>query len=114
MHRKLPHAYNASVEKEKILGYLLNSQHRDGESKAQFFLSHGFTPEKWKSLAGALREHGQRHYVSKLQETGFGMRYLVDGRLPTPDRRAPLVRTVWQSDKGQLAPRLITAYPLKS
>ncbi len=27
---------------------------------------------------------------------------------------APFVCTIWQADKGQLAPRLITAYPSKS
>lgn len=47
-------------------------------------------------------------------ETGFGPRYQVDGKLPTPDGRGPRIRTVWQRDKGQLAPRLITAYPLES
>ena len=36
----------------------------------------------------------------------------VEGELPAPDGRRPRVRTVWQVDKGQIAPRLITAYPL--
>jgi hypothetical protein len=111
---KLPHADVAVVEREKIQAYLLNSRHRYGASKAQFFMSYGFVPEKWGILADALRKHGQEHEVCKIVETGFGPRYQVDGPLVAPDRRSPRVRTVWQWDKGQLAPRLITAYPLES
>jgi hypothetical protein len=111
---KLPNADSAVVEREKILSYLLNPFHRDGASKAQFFSSYGFTAEKWELLADALRGHGQMHRVSKVVETGFGVRCQVDGELHTPDGRAPHVRTVWQQDKGRLAPRLITAYPVES
>jgi len=110
---KLPHADAAVIEREKIVAYLLNPQHRFGASKAQFFSSYGFAPGKWELLANALREHGQKHEVSKVVETGFGPRYQVDGELQTPNRRTVRVRTVWQWDKGQLAPRLITAYPLE-
>lgn len=41
-------------------------------------------------------------------------RYQVEGSLAAPDGRRPLVRTIWQMDEGQLAPRLITAYPRSS
>jgi len=111
---KLPHADVAVIEREKIQAYLLNPSHRYGASKAQFFSSYGFVAEKWEQLADALRQHGKEHEVSKIVETDFGPRYQVDGPLPAPDRRTPRVRTVWQWDKGQLAPRLITAYPLES
>jgi|ERR1035438_5723560 hypothetical protein len=111
---KLPHAEAAVIEREKIVAYLLNPRHRFGATKAHFFSSYGFVPEKWELLADALREHGQKHEVSKIVETGFGPRYQVDGELQTPDGRIPRVRTVWQWDKGQLAPRLITAYPSES
>jgi hypothetical protein len=50
--------------------------------------------------------------VTRTRETGFGTRYLVEGDLPAPDGRSPLVRSVWQFDYGTVAPRLITAYPL--
>jgi hypothetical protein len=103
----------AVIEREKVVGYLLNPPHRAGASKAQFFTSHGFVPEKWERLAEALRDHARRHKVGRVVQTGFGPRFQVDGRLPTPDGRMPGVRTVWQWDKGQLAPRLITAYPLE-
>ena len=106
---KLPNAHLAFVEPEKITGYLLNATHRYGASKARFFAGFGFGAA---ALAEALLEHGRRHEVAKVRETPFGPRYEVEGGLPAPDGRAPRIRTVWQVDAGEIAPRLITAYPL--
>jgi hypothetical protein len=110
---KLPGAHLLVVEREKIVGYLLNSMHRHGASKARFFASFGFRVEAWEELAAALREQGQRCEVTRSKETGFGPRYEVEGD-GAPDGRRPRVRTVWQMDLGQVAPRLITAYPLEA
>jgi len=108
---KLPNIEHLVVEEEKIVDYLLNSTHRYGASKARFFTSFGFNVAAWEVLAERLREHGQQHKVAKITQTVFGPRYEVEGALHTPDGRRPHVRTVWQFDKGQIAPRLITAYP---
>jgi len=70
--------------------------------------------EAWEKLAQALREHGQRHNVTKTRQTGFGPRYEVQGSLNCPNGRRPLVRTVWQLDEGAVAPRLLTAYPVEA
>lgn len=110
---KLPNVEHIVVERDKIADYLLNPTHRYGASKARFFVSFGFDAEAWEVLAERLREHGQRNEVMKVRQTVFGPRYQVEGPLHTPDGRQPLVRTVWQLDKGQIAPRLITAYPLE-
>lgn len=110
---KLPNAENAVVEQEKITEYLLNPTHRYGASKARFFDAFGFRAEEWWKFAEALREHGRNHDVTKVQETGFGPRYEVEGTLLAPDGRRPRVRTVWQLDHGAVAPRLITAYPTR-
>jgi hypothetical protein len=105
---KLPNAHLAIVEQEKIAAYLLNPTHRYGATKARFFTGFGFRLEDWETLARALREYGQRNDVSTERETGFGPRSEVDGPLNAPDGRAPRVRTVWQLDHGEVAPRLIT------
>jgi filamentous hemagglutinin len=109
----LPNAENLVVEEEKIVGYLLNTSHRYGASKARFFAAFGFQVKGWESLARALREHGQRYEVTRAKDTAFGPRYEIEGPLPAPDGRSPNVCTVWQLDRGALAPRLITAYPLE-
>lgn len=110
---KLPHADQAIVEREKVTDYLLNAAHRYGASKARFFLEFGFRLEEWEQLADALREHGQVHAVTKTNVTPFGPRYEIDGELVTPGGQTPRIRTVWQLDHEQPAPRLITAHPLE-
>jgi len=111
---KVPNAHLAQVDREKIVNYLLNPAHRYGISKARFFGKFVYRVETWEVLAAALREHILRNEVSKVKETGFGPRYQVDGDLLAPDGRRPRLRTVWQMDQAQVAPRLITAYPLET
>lgn len=109
---KLPCANNVIVEHEKIAGYLLNLEHRYGARKARFFIALGFSVDEWTTLADALREHGRTHDVSAIRETGFGPRYTVEGELSTSSGAQAFIRSVWQFDKGSIAPRLITAYPV--
>ena len=111
---KLPNADKALVQHEKIADYLLNPAHRYGASKARFFTTFGFCTERWEELVEALREHGRTHAVARTSETGFGPRYAIEGVLNTPSGRRPWVRTVWQLDEGEVAPRLISAYPLEA
>ncbi len=111
---RLPNAHLAVVERAKVAEYLLNPRHRYGASKARFFLEFGFQIDDWEVFAEALREHGQVHEVSLVRQTRWGPRYEIDGELNAPDGRQPRIRTIWQFDEGQIAPRLITAYPLEA
>ena len=111
---KLPNSHLLLVESEKVAGYLLNLRHFHGASKARFFLKFGFRVEKPQQLATALLKHGQRYEVILTKNTPFGPRYEVEGPLEARNGCAPLVRTIWQMDEGELAPRLITVYPAKS
>ena len=49
--------------------------------------------------------------LDAIQKTGFGPRFIVEGELTAADGRKTRIRTVWQFDRGEIAPRLITAYP---
>jgi hypothetical protein len=110
---KLPCLNELIVEREKIAGYLLNLSHRYGATKARFFMGLGFNADAWNTLADALREHGRTHDVSTSRETGHGPRYVVEGDLMAPSGAHVFVRSVWQFDRGSVAPRLITAYPVQ-
>ncbi len=110
---KLPCLNELIVEREKIIGYLLNLDHRYGATKARFFMALGFNADAWNILADALREHGRTHNVIASRETGYGARYAVEGELATPSGAHVFVRSVWQFDHGSVAPRLITAYPVR-
>jgi len=109
----LPNANQAIVEREKIVDDLLNPGHRCGASKARFFSGFGFTAAQWRDLAAALLAYGQTQEVKRCRETGFAPRYEVEGRLRAAEGRSTRVRSVWQMDRGAVAPRLRRAYPLE-
>jgi hypothetical protein len=104
---RLPKADEAIIELEKVTSCLLNPVHRYGASKARFFQAFGLAEQ----LRSALHEHAKENEVIRTRDMGFGRRYEVHGRLNCPDGRRPLVRSVWQIEEGDIAPRLITAYP---
>lgn len=109
---KLPNAENALVEDAKLLGYLLNHDHPHGTHKARYLGRFGFSSDNLDAARSALLKHGRSYDIARVVQTGYGPRYAVEGVLETPDQRNPYVRTVWQMDNGEVAPRLITAYPL--
>ena len=100
----------ALVDRAKIVDYLLSTSHADGRGRAAFFVKFGFSAERWKVLAAALKEVGVSNSVTSTMESSHGTRYTVDGPLRVPDGRTPVVRTVWIVEAGH-PPRLITAYP---
>jgi uncharacterized protein DUF6883 len=108
---KLPNCEEAVVPEAKILDYLLSSTHSIGRDKAAFFLQFGFSRERWRELAAALRTHAARHEVASAEDSKWGKKYSIIGALDCPDGRAPAVRSVWFVKDGETVPTLITAYP---
>ncbi|HRF96703.1 MAG TPA: hypothetical protein PLZ51_15960, partial [Aggregatilineales bacterium] len=53
--------------------------------------------------------HDVTNIVSKLP---FGINYVIEGMLMTPDGRNPQVRVIWTIDVNSDIPRLVSAYPL--
>ena len=107
----LPSGGQAFVSEEKIKGYLLSPSHPTGGGKAAFFCRFGFDASDWRVLAEALLRHAEANEVAKVEDTPFGTRYTVEGRLKSPDGRDPMVRVVWFIEHGEETPRLVTAYP---
>ncbi|RRR69469.1 MAG: hypothetical protein EI684_15565 [Candidatus Viridilinea halotolerans] len=110
---RLPKYEQAIIPERKITAYLLALHHRDGQSKAVFFMRFGFTLEHWPALAMALKRHAADHEVVATELTAFGTSYVVEGSLPAPDGRTPNIRVVWFVAAGEDIPVLATAYPLK-
>jgi len=108
---KLPNAEHTEVTRSKVVDYLLSTVHPAGAAKARFFLRMGFAATSWRELASALGEHARTTALAKTEESPFGWRYTVEGRLQTPSGRRPWVRTVWFVEHGKDRPRLVTAYP---
>ena len=77
-----------------------------------FFPRFGFEVEEWQTLASALQRHAADHEVTKVEESPFGKRYVIEGSMSAPDGRSPFVRSVWFIRLGEQMPRFVTAYPL--
>jgi hypothetical protein len=103
---RLPNAEKAFVEQPK-LGYLLRAEEKGG-----FFEAIGFFARETESLRDALLGHAQRQEVSRTLKTPFGVKYVLDGPLKSPDGRDPETRSVWIVETGGDRPRFLTAYPL--
>jgi hypothetical protein len=58
--------------------------------EATFFSRFGFSASDWPAFASALRQHAIDHEVSKVEDSPFGMRYVIEGAIVTPDKRNPI------------------------
>jgi len=101
----------AQVAEAKILGYLLSTEQPMGADKAAFFSAIGYTRSEWTRLRDDLIDLARRGDLVSEERTTYGVKYVVDGRLAAPTRRAVGLRTVWISEGPNDAPRLVTAYP---
>jgi hypothetical protein len=93
------------------VNYLLSARHPGGQAKASFLESFGFRTQEWRVLRDAVIAHATANEVTASHHTRFGIRYEIDGPLPTPDGRAPTVRVVWFVDQQDNVPRLVTLVP---
>jgi hypothetical protein len=108
----LPNADQAIVQDEKLMGYILDPSHKDGWPKGLFLITHGFDAANVEAVREALLEHGRTRDVAETETTPFGTKYRVDGPMAAPDGADLQIRTVWQIDTGQTAPRFVTMKPL--
>lgn len=108
---RLRNVDKAIVDEDKILNYLLNSQHPDGAPKAKFFEALGFKADEWQALAVALVDVARSFDIMTFVESEHGQKYIIEGVIRSPINREAKVRTVWIVESGQDGPRLVTAYP---
>jgi hypothetical protein len=108
---RLPHLDRAVVPEAKIVNYLLSLRHSGGRAKARFLENFGFRTQDWRVLRDAVVAHAAANDITASHQTRFGTRYEIDGPLPTPDGRAPIVRVVWFVESQESFPRLVTLVP---
>ena len=87
--------------------------HASGRSKALFLHNLGFRLDQPDVLRRALLQHAADNAVGSTQQTSFGAKYLIEGRISGPTRTAAMIRSVWFVESGERSPRFITAYPLR-
>lgn len=108
---KIPSFQNAEVSKIKITSYLLSRSHSIGKHKERFFHQFGFSSRNPDILQRALKKHADNDYI-RVENTDFGVRYVIEAPLETPDGRNPLIRSVWFMEPNGAFPKLVTAYPV--
>jgi hypothetical protein len=108
----LPNHEQAVVPPEKLSDYLLSLSHPVGRSKAVFFRGLGYDENNTGRLAEALLNIAHSGDVRDTIETEYGVKYVIPGELTGQAGQMAQVQTVWIVDKGQTAPRFVTAYPL--
>lgn len=104
------HLPGCVVSDSKISDYLLSEHHKEGRSKARFFLALGFSLSKRQVLSDSLIEHAVRNEIAERVENAWGTKFIVRCSFNTPDGRNPCIVTVW-IEQANSPPRLVTAYP---
>ena len=99
------------IAREKLVDYLLSPTHRVGKHKAAWFTAFGFSRDRWDELESALARHVRKNDVVAWRDRPYGVEYIVEAPLRTPDRRDPIVRSVWIIGTGEEVPRFVTAFP---
>jgi hypothetical protein len=108
---RLPHLDRAVVTEAKIVNYLLSARHPGGRAKARFLESFGFRARDWRVLRDGKIAHAMANEITASHQTNFGTRYEIDGPLPTPDGRTPMVRVVWFMESQENVPHLVILVP---
>ena len=109
---KLPNKERAFVPKGKMEDYLLSQIHSVGRSKAKFFRYVGFDETNVDVLERYLISIAHSEDVKEVVLSPHGVKYIIEGSIPTPIGRIVQVRTVWIIDTSQDRPRFVTGYPV--
>ena len=108
---RLPHAVKSRIEAEKVREYILSPAHPLGRFKAAFFEKFGYSAQDWDEFKECLRQLILSQEVTRVEETPYGQKCVVEGELRSPSGELLPVVTIWIILRGQGIPRFLTAYP---
>jgi hypothetical protein len=109
---EFPNRENAYIPLSKLKDYLLSETHLVGKSKAKFLRSVGFNEMNIDMLMQGLISIAHSGDIKEALSSTHGVKYVIDGLLRTPAGGPIEMRTIWITDKGQVRPRFVTAYPV--
>lgn len=107
----VPNAENAVVYESKVRDYLLNLSHPVGSSKARWFFSIGYTSADVARLIGDLTRIAQESNDFVEEQTEFGLKYIVNGIINSPNGILAKITTVWIVEPSKNEVRFVTAFP---
>jgi hypothetical protein len=109
---EFPNRGNAYIPLSKLKEYLLSETHSVGKSKAKLLRSFGFNETNINMLMQGLISIAHLGEVKDVLSSPHGVKYVIDGSLRTPAGGSINIRTIWITDKDQVRPRFVTAYPV--
>ncbi|MGQ2905742.1 MAG: DUF6883 domain-containing protein [Neoaquamicrobium sediminum] len=101
------------IADNKVVDYLLNSNHPIGAAKAKFFEGVGHQRQDVESFKATMREHAASNPVALVETHAFGIKHVIDCFVGMPNGRSYCIRTVWNDHGDGLPPILITAHPIE-
>lgn len=99
------------IDPRKLREYALSPTHSVGRFKAAFFMRLGFTAETWESLDQELRRLAVQEEAEPSEDTVFGRKYVVRGRITSPTGESADILSVWIVLHGEEVARFVTIYP---
>lgn len=109
---KLPNREKAYIPEEKLTHYILSETHADGKLKAKLFRKFGFTETNISLLEKSLLNVAYTQELKDIVESIHGIKYVIDGKIKTPNDKILKIRTVWILEPNKNAPRFVTTYPV--
>jgi hypothetical protein len=109
---KLPNSIAAYVPDAKLFAYLLSPSHPEGGPKAEFFAAVGYPIENADALRSEFLRIARSEEVKDEIIFEFGVKFVVEGLLAREGGVGIPIRTIWVIDKGETAPRFVSAYPI--
>ena len=106
---KMPGGDAAIVDRRKLTGYCLNSEHPRGKHKARVFATLGFTAENADELQAALLKAAASHDAQVAASDEFGDRYVLEFEVEGSQGKG-IVRSTWIVRCGERAPRLTSCF----
>ena len=106
---KMPGGDAAIVDRRKLTGYCLNSEHPRGKHKARVFATLGFTAENADELRAALLKAAASNGAQAAAPDQFGDRYVLEFEIERPQGNG-IVRSTWIVRRGERAPRLTSCF----
>jgi hypothetical protein len=109
---RLPHAENAQIPLEKLVGYALDPNHKDGRNKARVFKARlGFIRGDSETVSLLIKNLVPFFDANERETDDWGTRYQVDIPLTGRSGKAT-VRTGWIIPVDSDTPSLTTAFVL--
>ena len=106
---KMPGGDAAIVDRRKLTGYCLNSEHPRGKHKARVFATLGYTAENADDLRAALLRAAASNDAQAAASNEFGDLYVLEFQIEGPQGKG-IVRSTWIVRRGERAPRLTSCF----